>query len=509
MLSKNLENTLHRALNFARNYKHEYATLEHLLLSLLEDDEAKIALQAYLVDFEFLSKRLKDFLNTKLSSLVNLNLKETKPTAGFQRVVHRAAIHVHASGKKEVTGANVLAEIFSEQESYAVFFLSECHINRQDIINYIAHNNTNNVSTSSNNGNITSKAESTSNTAEFEEDTNSISSNKDSKEVSSAITNYCVNLNKRAEDGKIDILIGREQEIERTIEVLCRRSKNNPLYVGEPGVGKTAIAEGLALRIIKRNVPQILKNAIIFSLDMGALVAGTRYRGDFEDRIKSVIKEIEKLPNAILFIDEIHTIIGAGATSGGSLDAGNLLKPALARGSFKCIGSTTFKEYQSHFASVNDIHRQNYLNDPYDSFISCWSETNADSNQHDNLTMWRSYAADGNGVAIVLDLNPMQLGSIDLGDIAFWPVFYESDEGLITRCETAFNQLADVLDSLSPEERNASPHIFSHAFNELIYFLAASHKHLAFAPEREWRFIWRREKVPTKFSQFLKPQISR
>lgn len=348
MLSKNLENTLHRALSFARSYQHEYTTLEHLLLALLSDEDAKIILQTYMVNFDNLTKKLKNFISTQLSSLVDINLEETRPTTSFQRVVHKAAIAAHTAGKKDVSGANILCEIFSENESYAAFFLAEHNISKQDISNYINGTSLNDK-----------KNKEAIHNAEPSEDFN-IASNKDlpGNQNTNALASYCINLNKKAQEGKIDILIGREKEIERTMEVFCRRTKNNPLFIGEPGVGKTAIIEGLALKIVAQNVPSSLKKSIIFSLDMGALVAGTRYRGDFEDRIKAVIKEIEKLPQAILFIDEIHTIIGAGATSGGSLDAGNLLKPALARGNFRCIGSTTFKEYQTHFAKDKALVRR-------------------------------------------------------------------------------------------------------------------------------------------------------
>jgi len=351
MLSKNLEVSLHRALSIARDFHHEYATLEHLLLALSEDPDANSVMSGCGINLPLLCDKLRNFLHHELSALVTDTATETKPTAGFQRVVHRAAIHVHAAGKKEVTGANVLAEIFSERESYAVFFLSEQGMTCLDVMNFISHGVVK-YDSSLTESPLASTPEPEDKEEEEEKKSESNTRERESQSQSnssSALANYCVNLNKLAEEGRIDILIGREMEIERTIEILCRRSKNNPLYVGEPGVGKTAIAEGLALRITRKAVPDILKNAVIFSLDMGALLAGTRYRGDFEERIKAVIKEIEKLPSAILFIDEIHTIIGAGATSGGSLDASNLLKPALARGAFRCVGSTTYKEFQTHF----------------------------------------------------------------------------------------------------------------------------------------------------------------
>ncbi len=366
MLAKNLELTLHRALSIAKEHKHEYSTLEHLLLALCEDPDSKEVLVGCFVDVKKLMKRIENFLKSELKALVIEEKKETKPTAAFQRVVHRAAIQVHASGQKEVTASNVLSEIFSEHESYAVFFLAEQNTTRLDVINYMAKN-----------GHIIAAEESETfslDVQNFEEHFESVNKNADKKkignsnddfelenvsqEIPSALASYCVNLNKLAKAGEIDILVGREKEIERTIEILCRRIKNNPLYVGEPGVGKTAIAEGLAIRIVNGNVPDAIRKSIIFSLDMGSLVAGTRYRGDFEERVKSVLKEIEKFANAILFIDEIHTIIGAGATNGGSLDAGNLLKPALARGKFRCIGSTTFKEYKSQFEKDQALVRR-------------------------------------------------------------------------------------------------------------------------------------------------------
>jgi ATP-dependent Clp protease ATP-binding subunit ClpA len=363
MLAKNLEISLHKALSIAREYKHEYSTLEHLLLALTEDPDAKTVLTGCNVNIGELVSKLKNFLQTELNALIAENIKETKPTAGFQRVVHRAAIHAHATGKKEVNGANVLAEIFSEHESYAAYFLNEYNITRLDVLNYLAHGmvkyeNLSNEERNISNGFAAVNKNPDEESEADEENNDSSVSQKDTKESLNALNAYCINLNKKAEEEEIDILIGREEEIERTIEILCRRTKNNPLYVGEPGVGKTAIAEGLALRIVRGNVPAILKNAVIFALDMGALVAGTRYRGDFEERIKTVIKEIQKLPYAVLFIDEIHTIIGAGSTNGSSLDAGNLLKPALARGNFRCIGSTTFKEYQTHFEKDRALVRR-------------------------------------------------------------------------------------------------------------------------------------------------------
>lgn len=344
MLSQNLESTLHKALALAKHHRHEYATLEHLLLALTEDMDAAPVLRGVGVNLDGLRTSLMDFIGQELSGLIVDQVEEVRPTAGFQRVIHRAAIHVQSAGRHEVNGANVLVALFSERESHAVYFLAEQEVNRKDIVNYIAHG----VMKYSD---LRRLAVQQADHQEEPLDDGSIRYSP-AKEDAAAEENakdplslYCQNLNKKATAGQTDILIGREKEIERTVQILCRRTKNNPLLVGEAGVGKTAIAEGLALRIIRSEVPQVLRNAVIFSLDMGSLLAGTRYRGDFEERMKAVIKAIEKLPGAILFIDEIHTIIGAGSTSGGALDACNLLKPALARGSLKCIGSTTFKEY--------------------------------------------------------------------------------------------------------------------------------------------------------------------
>ncbi|MBN8531071.1 MAG: AAA family ATPase, partial [Alphaproteobacteria bacterium] len=358
MLSKNLEMSLHRALGLAKEYRHEYATLEHLLLALSEDPDAAVVLRGCGVNIQELRKSLYDFIENELESLVVESLDEAKPTAGFQRVVHRAAIHVQSAGKKEVTGANVLVALFSERESHAVFFLQEQDVTRLDVVNYISHGI---VKYGELSKPTPPAATSNGTKPSFDEEIQPEEEKRGAaggKEQNDALSSYCVNLNKRAEAGKIDILVGREEEVERTIQVLCRRNKNNPLLVGEPGVGKTAIAEGLALRIVRGEVPEVLKSALIFSLDMGSLLAGTRYRGDFEERLKAVIREIEKLPKAILFIDEIHTIIGAGATSGGSLDACNLLKPALAKGSFRCIGSTTYKEFRTYFEKDRALVRR-------------------------------------------------------------------------------------------------------------------------------------------------------
>jgi ATP-dependent Clp protease ATP-binding subunit ClpA len=360
MLSKNLEKSLNQALQTAREHNHEYATLEHLLLALLQDQDASPVMRGCGVNIEELHDTLCDFIENDLNSLVVSEIDEAKPTAGFQRVIHRAAIHVQSAGKSEVTGANVLVALFSERESHAVYFLQEQDINRLDIVNYISHG----IVKYGDFMRIGTPARG--DEFEGEDDREHASAGAGAEEATveekdkktEAVNQYCVNLNKKAESGKTDILIGREEEVERTIQVLARRTKNNPLYVGEAGVGKTAIAEGLALRIVRGEVPDVLKNAVIFSLDMGSLLAGTRYRGDFEERMKAVIHEIEKLPHAILFIDEIHTIIGAGSTSGGALDACNLLKPALARGGIRCIGSTTYKEFRNYIEKDHALARR-------------------------------------------------------------------------------------------------------------------------------------------------------
>lgn len=362
MLSKNLEKTLHKALAQARDYQHEYATLEHLLYALLDDEDASTVLRGCGVNILEVREVLDNFLRYDLASLVVKEIVDPKPTAGFQRAIHRAAIHVHASGFSEVTGANVLAEIFSERESHAVYFLHQQNITCLDIINYLSHGvvrfNHQDTDDANGGGHIFPRFDDREESGSaFEQVAKEMESEEKEKDEN-PLNAYCINLNQRSVEGKIDRLIGRDKEIERTVEILSRRSKNNPLLVGEPGVGKTAIAEGLALRITKGDVPNVLKEAVIYSLDMGSLLAGTRYRGDFEERIKSIIAEIEQMPHAVLFIDEIHTIIGAGATSGGSLDAGNLLKPALARGAFRCIGSTTHKEFNQYFEKDRALVRR-------------------------------------------------------------------------------------------------------------------------------------------------------
>ncbi|HYC03177.1 MAG TPA: ATP-dependent Clp protease ATP-binding subunit ClpA, partial [Azospirillaceae bacterium] len=344
MLSRNLEQTLHRALAYANERRHEYATLEHLLLALTEDQDAVAVLRACGVELDKLKGELGEYLDNELTNLITNRPDDAKPTAGFQRVLQRAAIHVQSSGREEVTGANVLVALFSERESHAVYFLQEQEMTRFDAVNYISHG--------------IAKAPGRTEQKRVSGADDDAQAEKVVKKGTEALEAYCVNLNKKAATGKIDPLIGREQEVERTIQILCRRSKNNPLYVGDPGVGKTAIAEGLARRIVNGEVPEVLRNATIFSLDMGSLLAGTRYRGDFEERLKSVLQELEHLEGSVLFIDEIHTVIGAGATSGGAMDASNLLKPALANGSLRCIGSTTYKEYRNYFEKDRALVRR-------------------------------------------------------------------------------------------------------------------------------------------------------
>ena len=345
MLSRNLEQSLHQALAYASERNHEYATLEHLLLALTEDQDAVSVMRACGLDLDRLRKNLTDYLDNELSNLVVNRNEDPKPTASFQRVVQRAAIHVQSSGRQEVTGANVLVAVFSERESHGVYYLQEQEMSRFDAVNYISHG--------------IAKVPGRSETRPPEEESEGESGDeKQVKRGSEALDAYCVNLNEKAKAGRIDPLIGRHDEISRTIQVLCRRTKNNPLYVGDSGVGKTAIAEGLARRVVNEDVPDVLLDATIFSLDMGALLAGTRYRGDFEERLKAVISELEEYEGGILFIDEIHTVIGAGATSGGSMDASNLLKPALQSGTLRCIGSTTYKEYRSYFEKDRALVRR-------------------------------------------------------------------------------------------------------------------------------------------------------
>jgi ATP-dependent Clp protease ATP-binding subunit ClpA len=340
--SRQLEESLHRAVAFANQRKHEYATLEHLLLSLTEDEDSVGVMKACDVDLDVLKTTLTNYVDNELKSLVVDDGEDAKPTPSFQRVIQRAVIHVQSSGREEVTGANVLVAIFSERESHAAYFLQEQDMTRYDAVNYIAHG-------------IAKKAGAS--------EAKPVKGSEDEEKAAvktggEALDAYCVNLNEKAKQGKVDPLIGRSAEVERCIQILCRRTKNNPLLVGDPGVGKTAIAEGLARKIINKQVPEVLAGSTIFSLDMGALLAGTRYRGDFEERVKQVVKELENHPDAILFIDEIHTVIGAGATSGGAMDASNLLKPALASGSLRCMGSTTYKEFRQHFEKDRALVRR-------------------------------------------------------------------------------------------------------------------------------------------------------
>jgi ATP-dependent Clp protease ATP-binding subunit ClpA len=355
MLSRNLEQTLHRALGLANERRHEYATLEHLLLALTDDTDAATVLRACGVDSDKIKRDLTEFLDKDLAGLVTERAGDPKPTAGFQRVVQRAAIHVQSSGRDEVSGANVLVALFSERESHAVYFLQLQDMTRLDAVNFISHGIAKAPGRTTNRPVQGTPNASTNPGAPEEPEKEEKPRGGRSQD---ALSNYCVNLNKKAAAGKIDPLIGREQEIERTIQILCRRTKNNPLYVGDPGVGKTAIAEGLAKRIIEGDVPEVLAKSIIYALDMGSLLAGTRYRGDFEERLKAVVNELEQQPGSILFIDEIHTVIGAGATSGGAMDASNLLKPALAQGTLRCVGSTTYKEYRNYFEKDRALVRR-------------------------------------------------------------------------------------------------------------------------------------------------------
>jgi len=343
--ARDLETTLHNALAAASTRKHEYATLEHLLLALIGDEHAAQVMAGCGVELSELRDAVTTYLDTELDALKTDTETDPSPTSGFQRVIQRAILHVQSSGREEVTGANVLVALFSERESYAVYFLQQQDMTRLDAVSFISHGV----------GKGTQPTEA--------KDVKGAEDDKPQKpepkaKGDSALKQFTVNLNEKAKDGRVDPLIGRHAEVDRTIQILCRRSKNNPLYVGDPGVGKTAIAEGLARKIIEGQVPEVLKPAVIYSLDMGALLAGTRYRGDFEERLKQVVNELEKLPHAVLFIDEIHTVIGAGATSGGAMDASNLLKPALSGGQIRCIGSTTYKEFRNHFEKDRALLRR-------------------------------------------------------------------------------------------------------------------------------------------------------
>ena len=347
--SASLENAIHEALAAANARKHELATLEHLLLALLDEPDAAKVMRACSVDLKLLRKALVDFIEDDLSSLItDVDGSEAVPTAAFQRVIQRAAIHVQSSGRTEVTGANVLVAIFAERESNAAYFLQEQDMTRYDAVNFIAHGVAKDPDFVESRPIVGAEDE----TEMLDSDGNETS------EKESALAKYCIDLNEKSAKGNVDPLIGREHEVERCIQVLCRRRKNNPILVGDPGVGKTAIAEGLARKITKGQTPAILSKTTIYSLDMGALLAGTRYRGDFEERLKAVMNEMEEHADAVLFIDEIHTVIGAGATSGGAMDASNLLKPALQGGKLRCMGSTTYKEFRQHFEKDRALARR-------------------------------------------------------------------------------------------------------------------------------------------------------
>ncbi|WP_148254373.1 ATP-dependent Clp protease ATP-binding subunit ClpA [Aidingimonas lacisalsi] len=345
MLSKELELTLNTAFTVARSKRHEFMTVEHLLLALLDNASAADVLRACGANLDKLRSDLQDFINSTTPLIPeDQSDRETQPTLGFQRVLQRAVFHVQSSGKSEVTGANVLVAIFSEQESQAVYFLKQQNVARVDAVNYIAHG----ISKVSGHGQNASSP-----SPDTEEAEEGISEGN-----AHPLTGYATNLNEQARMGRIDPLIGRDHELERVVQILARRRKNNPLLVGEAGVGKTAIAEGLAKRVVEEDVPEVINDAVVYSLDMGALLAGTKYRGDFEKRLKSLLAELKKQPNAVLFIDEIHTVIGAGAASGGVMDASNLLKPMLSSGELRCIGSTTFEEYRGIFEKDRALARR-------------------------------------------------------------------------------------------------------------------------------------------------------
>ncbi|WP_018980141.1 ATP-dependent Clp protease ATP-binding subunit ClpA [Saccharibacter floricola] len=348
MLSSTLEQTLQRALVFAGQYQHEYITLEHLLLALCDDSDAVAVLEACRVDRTQLQRDLTDFLEHDLQALQRSDLSDPpQPTSAFQRVIQRAAIHIQSAGQPTMNGGNVLVAFFAERESHAVFFLQNLGMTRLDAIHAMAQEEPRSTYQRSTRGARAHTAD---------PDATPKGEPKDDKH--DALDTYCVNLNDRARANSIDPLIGREAEVERLVQILCRRTKNNPLMVGDPGVGKTAIVEGLAGRIIAKKVPAILKKSTIYSLDLGSLLAGTRYRGDFEERLKAIVNELEKTPNAVLFIDEIHMLVGAGATTNGAMDASNLLKPALAAGKLRCIGSTTYSEYRQHFEKDHALTRR-------------------------------------------------------------------------------------------------------------------------------------------------------
>ena len=343
MIAQELEVSLHMAFMDARQKRHEFISVEHLLLAMLDNPSAADVLRACGANLDQLRKNLSEFIEQHTPTVSGSDEVETQPTLGFQRVIQRAILHVQSSGKKEVTGANILVAIFGEKDSHAVYYLHQQNISRLDVVNYISHGISKQKS-----------AEPPARGSSSEES----SDEQEGAGHGGALENYTQNLNQQAVAGKIDPLIGRDQELERVIQTLCRRRKNNPLLVGEAGVGKTAIAEGLARRIVQGEVPDVLAEATVYSLDMGSLLAGTKYRGDFEQRLKSVIKQLTEDKHAILFIDEIHTLIGAGAASGGTLDASNLLKPALSNGTLRCIGATTYNEYRGIFEKDNALSRR-------------------------------------------------------------------------------------------------------------------------------------------------------
>ncbi|MEM7239736.1 MAG: AAA family ATPase, partial [Pseudomonadota bacterium] len=346
-LTQTLEDAIHRAIALANGRRHELATLEHLLLALIDEPDAAQVMKACSVDLGELRDTLTRFIDNELDALVfDSEGSEAAPSTGFQRVIQRAAIHVQSSGRAEVTGANVLVAIFNERESHAAFFLQEQDMTRYDAVNYLSH------------GVAKDPAFGETRAVRGTDEAEAPDVPTDGQAEETSLGKFCVDLNIKAEKGDVDPLIGRMHEVERCIQVLCRRRKNNPLLVGDPGVGKTAIAEGLAKKIVDGEVPEILSNSTIFSLDMGALLAGTRYRGDFEERLKAVIKELEEHEDAILFIDEIHTVIGAGATTGGAMDASNLLKPSLQSGGLRCMGSTTYNEFRQHFEKDRALSRR-------------------------------------------------------------------------------------------------------------------------------------------------------
>ena len=343
MFSKDLEQTIGQCYKRAREARHEFMTVEHLLLALLDNPSAEAVLKATGADFPRLRHDLEQAIETSVAKLGDDDGRDTQPTLGFQRVLQRAVYHVQSSGKKEVTGANVLVAIYGEKDSHAVYYLNQQDVTRLDAVNFLSHG-------------IARQGEGEESQSQDEGAKQGEAGEGEHK--GDALAEFASNLNELALAGKIDPLVGRADEIERTIQVLCRRRKNNPLYVGEAGVGKTALAEGLAKRIVEGDVPDVLHGAVIYALDLGALVAGTKYRGDFEKRLKAVLAQLKKHPGAILFIDEIHTIIGAGSASGGTMDASNLIKPVLATGDLRCIGSTTFQEYRGIFEKDRALARR-------------------------------------------------------------------------------------------------------------------------------------------------------